>query len=100
MQFGIEVLRANTTDAEVMLPTSGITVTFRCPKHQTPTPALLFEVARMQPGGRLEERIRVSAWALENMRKIAATAIAEKRAAEAVEMRGRVHPFQLPFSFR
>jgi hypothetical protein len=100
MDSGIKLIAADTTDAEVLLPLSGIAITFRCPKKCTPTPSLLVEIARMKSSGRLEERIRVSAWAIENMRKLAAAAIAEKRSAESARMRGRVVPFQLPFSFR
>jgi len=96
---GLQIVEANTSDAEIKLPMTGISITFRCPKHVQPTPSVLFEVARMSDRGRLEERIRVSAFALESMRKAAASAIAAKRAAESTEMRGRVVPFQLKLKF-
>ncbi len=96
--YGLIVVTATASDAEVKVPISGISITFRCPKHVDPTPSLLFEVARMSDRGRLDEPIRVSAFALESMRKAAASAIAAKRKAESTEMRGRVLPFQLKFN--
>lgn len=100
MHFGIVVLSASETSAEVVLPISGITIAFSCPSRSEVSHSLLVEVSRTQPRGRLDEPIRVSAFALENMRKAAATAIAQKRADTAADMRGRVVPFQLSFNLR
>jgi len=95
---GLQIIGATTSDAEVKVPISGISITFRCPKRAEPIPSNLFEVARMSDRGRLDGPIRVSAFALESMRKAAASAIAAKRKTESTEMRGRLLPFQLKFS--
>jgi hypothetical protein len=100
MNFEAKVLKATKTDAVVQLPVSGIMVTFRCPRHVDPVATFLVEIDRMQPSGRLEEHIRISAGALQDMRTIAAEAIAKKREEEAETMRNSRTPFQLPLSFR
>lgn len=96
--YGLEIVGATTSDAEVKVPISGISITFRCPKRAESTPSNLFEVARMSDRNRLDEPIRVSAFALESMRKAAASAIAAKRKAESTKMCARVLPFQLKFN--
>lgn len=99
-KFEPEVLRVDNAEVEVLLPVSGIIITFRCGAREAPVAEHLIQVSCMQNKCVLWETIQVSRGQWLSARSAGAVAIAEHRRAYAERSKKRLLPFQFSFRFQ
>lgn len=98
--FAPQIMRVDSTEVEVFLPVSGITITFRCRARDAPIAEHLFQVSCMQNKCVLWERVQVSRGVWLSARSAGAHAIAGYRREYAERAKKRLVPFQLSFRFQ
>lgn len=98
--FEPQVLRVDCAEVEVLMPVSGVIITFRCKSREAPVAENLTQVSCMQNKCVLWEPMQVSRGSWLSARSVGAHAIAEYRREYGERARKRLIPFQFSFRFQ